>query len=137
MKRITVLILVILFCLSGLAESATWFCPNDGSQNNGNFCMECGGARPTGWTCPNCGTTGQNGNFCMECGAARPRVSTPETEFMCEGAGFDSPYDAVQSYIDALNAGDVSAMLSTFAIETYVDNMDAAEAIDRIILFSN
>ena len=132
MKRITVLILVILFCLSGLAESATWFCPNNGSQNNGNFCMECGGARPTGWTCPNCGTTGQNGNFCMECGAARPRVSTPETEFMCEGAGFDSPYDAVQSYIDALNAGDVSAMLSTFAIETYVDNMDAAEAIDRI-----
>ena len=51
---------------------------------------------------------------------------------MCEDAGFDSPYDAVQSYIDALNAGDVSAMLSTFAIETYVDNMDAAEAIDRI-----
>ena len=94
--------------------------------------MECGGARPTGWTCPNCGTTGQNGNFCMECGAARPQDSSPETEFKCEGAGFDSPDDAVQSYIDALNAGDVSAMLSTFAIETYVDNMDAAEAIDRI-----
>ena len=132
MKRITVLILVILFCLSGLAESTTWFCPNDGSQNNGNFCMECRVARPTGWTCPNCGTTGQNGNFCMECGAARPQDSFPETVFKCEGAGFDSPDDAVQSYIDALNAGDVPAMLSTFAIETYVDNMDAVEAIDRI-----
>ena len=79
MKRITVLILVILLCVSGLAESTTWFCPNDGSENNGNFCMECGGARPTGWTCPNCGTTGQNGNFCMECGAARPQDSSPET----------------------------------------------------------
>ena len=132
MKRITILILVILFCLSGLAESTTWFCPNDGSENNGNFCMECGGARPTGWICPNCGTTGQNGNFCMECGAVRPQESSPETVFKCEGAGFDSPDDAVQSYIDALNAGDVPAMLSTFAIETYVDNMDAVEAIDRI-----
>ena len=68
----------------------------------------------------------------MECGTARPQDSSSETVFMCEGAGFDSPDDAVQSYIDALNAGDVSAMLSTFAIETYVDNMDAAEAIDRI-----
>ena len=47
-------------------------------------------------------------------------------------SGLKDKYDAVQSYIDALNAGDVSAMLSTFAIETYVDNMDAAEAIDRI-----
>ena len=119
MKRITILILAILLCVSGLAESTTWFCPNDGSENNGNFCMECGGARPTGWTCPNCGTTGQNGNFCMECGAARPQDSSPETVFMCEGAGFDSPDDAVQSYIDALNAGDVPVMLSTFAIETY------------------
>ena len=27
MKRITILILVILFSLSGLAESTTWFCP--------------------------------------------------------------------------------------------------------------
>ena len=36
MKRITILILVILFSLSGLAESTTWFCPNDGSENNGN-----------------------------------------------------------------------------------------------------
>ena len=97
MKRITILILVILFCLSGLAESTTWFCPNDGSENNGNFCMECGGARPTGWTCQNCGTTGQNGNFCMECGTARPQDSSPETVFKCEGAGFDSPDDAVQA----------------------------------------
>ncbi len=134
MKRIVCLILASLLCVSGLAESATWLCPNDGSENNGNFCMECGVARPAGWTCPNCGTTGQNGNFCMECGAARPQDSSPEAVYVFagEGSGFDSPEDAFTAYISALNAGDVPAMLSTFAIETYVDNMDAAEAIDRI-----
>ena len=132
MKRMTILILAILLCASGLAESTTWFCPNDGSENNGNFCMECGGSRAAGWTCPNCETTGQNGNFCMECGAARPQDSSAETVFKCEGAGFDSPEGALKAYISALNSGDVPAMLSTFAIETYVDNMDAAEEIDRI-----
>lgn len=134
MKRIVFLILAALLCASCMAESAAWFCPNDGSENNGNFCMECGAARPAGWTCPNCGTTGQSGNFCVECGAARPQDSSPETAYVFEGEGpgFDSPEDALTAYISALNAGDVPAMLSTFAIETYVDNMNAAEAIDRI-----
>ena len=34
--------------------------------------------------------------------------------FTGEGPGFDSPDHAVQAYIDALNAGDVPTMLSTF-----------------------
>ena len=70
----------------------------------------------------------------MECGAARPQDSSPDAVYVFtgEGPGFDSPDHAVQAYIDALNAGDVPTMLSTFAIETYVDNMDAAKAINRI-----
>ncbi len=42
-----------------------------------------------------------------------------------EGAGYATPEEAVQAYITARQAGDVSAMLSTFAIETYVDSYDA------------
>lgn len=134
MKRITILILAILLCTSGLADSTIWYCPNDGIKNDGNFCMECGQARPADWSCLNCGTAGQTGNFCMECGAARPQDSSPDAVYVFtgEGPGFDSPDHAVQAYIDALNAGDVPTMLSTFAIETYVDNMDAAKAINRI-----
>lgn len=134
MKRITILILSILLCTSGLADSTIWYCPNDGIKNDGNFCMECGQARPADWSCLNCGTAGQTGNFCMECGAARPQDSSPDAVYVFtgEGPGFDSPDHAVQAYIDALNAGDVPTMLSTFAIETYVDNMDAAKAINRI-----
>ena len=120
MKRITILILSILLCTSGLADSTIWYCPNDGIKNDGNFCMECGQARPADWSCLNCGTAGQTGNFCMECGAARPQDSSPDAVYVFtgEGPGFDSPDHAVQAYIDALNAGDVPTMLSTFAIET-------------------
>ena len=42
-----------------------------------------------------------------------------------EGAGYATPEEAAQAYIAARQAGDVSAMLSTFAIETYVDSYDA------------
>ena len=54
-------------------EEGAWTCPECGSQNTGNFCPECGTAKPVSpeWTCPNCGTVSE-GNFCPECGTARP-----------------------------------------------------------------
>ena len=41
-----------------------------------------------------------------------------------EGPGYDTPEEAVMAYIDAMNRGDVSGMLSTFAIESYVAYAD-------------
>ena len=41
-----------------------------------------------------------------------------------EGDGYDSPEEAVLAYLDAMNRGDVGGMLSTFAIESYAENMD-------------
>lgn len=41
-----------------------------------------------------------------------------------EGTGYDSAEEAVKAYIEALRQGDVQAMLSTFAVETYVDSYD-------------
>ena len=41
-----------------------------------------------------------------------------------EGAGYDTPEEALLAYIDALNRGDVGEMLSTFAQESYVEHAD-------------
>lgn len=49
-----------------------------------------------------------------------------------EGAGFETPEEAVEAYVASFNEGNVSGMLSTFAIETYVDNVDAQKYIERI-----
>lgn len=49
-----------------------------------------------------------------------------------EGMGFDSPEEAVEAYVIAFNNGDAASMLSTFAIETYVDNFDTQKFIERI-----
>lgn len=48
-----------------------------------------------------------------------------------EGMGFNSPEEAVEAYVIAFNNGDVASMLSTFAIETYVDNFDTQKFIER------
>lgn len=49
-----------------------------------------------------------------------------------EGPGFDSPQAAVEAYVEAFNRGDMPAMLSTFAIETYVDNVDTQAYVERV-----
>ena len=48
-----------------------------------------------------------------------------------EGNGFDTPEEAVEAYIKALNNGDIDGMISTFAIESYVDNFDTKAHIER------
>ena len=49
----------------------------------------------------------------------------PSSDGRMEGSGFASPEDAVTAYLEAMKAGDLSGMLSTFAIETYIQNVDA------------
>jgi hypothetical protein len=83
------------------------------------------------WTCPECGTTGLDNAFCSECGAARPQESTAGFE----GDGFASPEEAVSAYVEAMNEGDVNAMAATFAIETYVDHLDARASMERMRSF--
>ena len=46
-----------------------------------------------------------------------------------ENEGYDSPAAAVEAYVEALNRGDVDDMISTFAIETFVDRCDAEAAM--------
>ena len=51
-----------------------WDCTACGqSGNTGNFCSNCGAAKPAvDWTCPNCGQKGNTGKFCSNCGTAKP-----------------------------------------------------------------
>ena len=53
--------------------SGTWTC-TCGQSNTGNFCSNCGAAKPTGnWFCPNCGRSCDAAmNFCPSCGTRKP-----------------------------------------------------------------
>ena len=53
-----------------------------------------------------------------------------------EGPGYDSAEEAALAYIEAFNAGDVPGMLSTFAIETYVDHVDRQATMERLHAFA-
>lgn len=56
-----------------------------------------------------------------------------ETEGMhFEGAGFSTPEEAVTAYLEAMKAGDVEEMVSTFAVESYVDHFDIVTMINQM-----
>ena len=52
-----------------------------------------------------------------------------------EGKGFDTPEEAAEAYIKALNSGNMDELLSTYAIESYVDNFDTRAHIERFKCF--
>ncbi len=53
-----------------------------------------------------------------------PSTDAPSASGLMEGPGYATPEEAVLAYVDAMNRGDVEGMLSTFAIETFVDRVD-------------
>lgn len=55
------------------APAATgWVCPACSTENTGNFCTNCGAAKPAAnWVCPSCNAE-NTGNFCSNCGTKRP-----------------------------------------------------------------
>ena len=52
-----------------------------------------------------------------------------------EGPGFGSAEEAVTAYLEAMKNGDLEGMLATFAIETYVAEMDAQADLERMGVF--
>ena len=68
------------------AKSGSWTC-SCGATATGNFCPECGLAKPVnnqGWTC-SCGTVNK-GRFCQNCGAKKPE-GTPL--YKCDKCGWE------------------------------------------------
>ncbi len=55
------------------ASAEGWTCPQcNHTGNTGNFCSNCGAAKPAApaaWTCARCGHQGNTGKFCSNCGA--------------------------------------------------------------------
>lgn len=53
-----------------------------------------------------------------------------------EGPGFDSPEEAAEAYLEAMKEGDLDAMLSTVAMESYVEHMDLTAQVERLKVYT-
>lgn len=58
------------------------------------------------------------------------------TSLSLEGNGYESPEEAVTAYLDAFQQGDIYKMLSTFAVETFVENYSVEKQIERMRSYS-
>ena len=74
MKKFLCLCLALLMLGAAPALAEDWVCPSCEHAGSGNFCSECGAAKPAeetdDWTCPDCGADA-SGKFCQNCGTAR------------------------------------------------------------------
>ena len=53
-----------------------------------------------------------------------------------EGSGWETPEEAVRSYLDGFKNADLKKMISSFAIETYVDSYNFEAQLDRTKVFT-
>lgn len=80
-RKMISLILVVMLLMTMIvpANAEDWICISCGSSVAGNFCNNCGSAKPVveseDWTCPGCATLA-TGKFCSSCGTARPQAGT-------------------------------------------------------------
>ena len=79
MRKLASLILaaMMLMTMFASADAEDWICVSCGNSVTGNFCNNCGSAKPAveseDWTCPGCGILA-TGKFCSSCGTARPQA---------------------------------------------------------------
>lgn len=62
-------------------------------------------------------------------------IADKKVSLSVEGEGFESPEECLSAYIEALNSGNIDEVISTFAIESYVDNFDTRAHIERLTAF--
>ena len=79
-KKLSLLIVFVMLIVSSAAIAEEWTCSSCGNTATGNFCSNCGAAKPSeDWTCPNCGYAAK-GNFCSNCGTKRSEQSLTNPE---------------------------------------------------------
>ena len=72
------MIVIMINTVFAFASAAEWECPNCHTVVTGNFCSNCGTAKPE-WKCPECGEQA-TGNYCWNCAARKPwYMSSVET----------------------------------------------------------
>lgn len=64
--------------------------------------------------------------------AATGDDSVPVDSSTPAASGYASAEDAVTAYLEAMSAGDLDGMLSTFAIDVYVEHFDFEASLDRL-----
>ena len=62
-------------------------------------------------------------------------VNSKKAPAQMEGAGYDSPEEAVEAYLNYLKDGDLDGVISTFAVESYVDNYDMSAYFERVQVY--
>lgn len=64
------------------------------------------------------------------------KTSAEEVADTMEGEGFDTPEAAAIAYLEGFRDEDVNRMISTFAIETYVQNYDFEALLERVGVYT-
>ena len=102
MRKYLGILLAIMFVLGSVTALAEdWTCPSCNSVVSGNFCNNCGSAKPSDeWTCPNCSNI-VKGKFCNNCGTARPTTTAEATQASAPAQVKDDP-DALKQIINYL-----------------------------------
>lgn len=59
-------------------------------------------------------------------GAAKPA----KQDLTIEAEGFNSPQESAKAYLEGLKANDLNSMISTFAVESYVDHSDLQAQVE-------
>ena len=97
-----IIALMMLVPVCAVAEHSDWICPECGQAGNtGNFCYNCGTARPSAdWTCPNCGQTGNTGNFCSNCGTGKTDAGGASGETAAEVTAVNEDLEQIPGETD-------------------------------------
>lgn len=112
MKKVFAILLAALLAVLpvlGFAADGSWSCPECSTENTGNFCSNCGTAKPaeaqTVKFCPNCGhdLQGQTVKFCPNCGAALTAVEAGPTPLPVAFSG-----DILENLGNALSGLDIT-----------------------------
>ena len=140
MKKLLSVILALALCMvcfCASAEGDEWICPGCGASCTTNFCLKCGTQRPEAVVCPDCGekyAADSGAVFCGNCGARLKQYAAAPVRY--EGAGFDTPEDAVACYMEGLKNLNFEQMLGAFAWETQMEHYSFDAYYERIKSYS-
>ena len=139
LRRIVSVLLIAALCAAcacSLAENAGWICPECGSANEENFCLQCGAKKPESIVCPACGkeyAPDSGAVFCGNCGAKLTQPAQPaQASVRLEGDGFATPEEAVAFYLEGLKNLDYNQMLKAFAWETQAEHFSTEARVRRV-----
>ena len=111
-----------MLVISVVAVAIVWLSGGFAAQDNGTALGE--------------GEGEGEGEGTIVSGGDSPIVFGGDSTIVFEGAGFSSPENAVRAYLEGYRKIDVEEMISTFAIETFVNNYNFEAQVINNMTFS-